>query len=477
MTMHWRAHRRFVVWIVAGLVLRIVVVDGIGSAMDADEAVGILMAKRAATDGQFSFFYWGQNYGGALVSWLEAAMVKVLGFHIVMFRVVSIVAALGNVVLLRSIGRRFLTPGAADAAAVLMWLVPLNAVSYTSHEYLFYNAGVSASLASSLAFLVWLERSDHRQLVLGGAFAGLAFFLLPLMLSLVVPPLLAVCWRVRRRPRQLAAIAGGLCLGAVPWFAAQVVHSFDGLQRHISTTDAAPRLVWKAITVVLPSMLVSGRSPMGWLGVAVLVASVAWCVWFARRRDWAMSIVGATVVIWPFWLAAVRLDLQPVTYRYALVVLPPLALMVGFVVGKLPRHAANGALGLALLAAPLQFGSELADGPGPCPPDLRRTIGYLHQQSVRATYAVYWVAAPLSVCSEDTIRAGEIIPVRDVVAVAEAERSPRTSVVVTTGGPVDLELLRTQADKPPAARTEIGSLTVWIFDGVVARDDLPKATL
>ena len=71
-----------------GAVLRVMVSRSILGRPNADEAVAMLMARHVA-DGEFRSFYWGNNYGGTLSSFVEAPFVKVFGTHILMFRAIN----------------------------------------------------------------------------------------------------------------------------------------------------------------------------------------------------------------------------------------------------------------------------------------------------------------------------------------------------------------------------------------------------
>ncbi len=326
--------------IVIGLVLRVLAMRSTWAQPDGDEAMGMLMAVRAS-HGSLSLLFWGGNYGGAVVTWIEAPFVLLFGDHVWIFQVIDTLLAFVCALLLRSIGRHVTTPIAADVAAGTFWFFPALWIFWSSREYVFWLPAILFAFATCLLTLRWFDNRKPPLLILIGLSAGLSVWSYPLVISLLLPALAVLVWVLRRSWSSIARIAVGGLIGVSPWLAYFAWHgrSAFGVQAaQGSRTSAAVH----SITQVLPTALIGGqkRFDLIWqgiepspgrlavLGISVYLAVLAFTVYEVARRNVALAACGATVVLWPIVLAVGHVPVGPDTYRYGLIVTGPILLVV-----------------------------------------------------------------------------------------------------------------------------------------------------
>src|SRR4051812_23832432 len=185
--------------VLAGVVLRVVVLLGHWGTVDSDEAVVGLMA-RGFRHGDWRAFYWGQHYAGTQ----ETALVALAGASTAALKLVPVVLCAVAAVLTWRVGRRLVDERLAQAAGLLCWVGPGAYVWWSTKERGF--SWVAPALA---LFLVPApQRVVERGRVLDGAVlglaAGLGFWASPTVLYFAVP---AGLWVVARRHPPLRWLA------------------------------------------------------------------------------------------------------------------------------------------------------------------------------------------------------------------------------------------------------------------------------
>jgi hypothetical protein len=102
------------VLLVAGMAFRVLVAKTVWMRPNADVTTAMAMALRAS-QGHPVLEFSGQNYGGALLTWVEGPLIRAFGFHMSLFWVVDNLLALLGAVVLWAVARSFLKPMAAAA--------------------------------------------------------------------------------------------------------------------------------------------------------------------------------------------------------------------------------------------------------------------------------------------------------------------------------------------------------------------------
>lgn len=463
--------------LLAGLVIRILVIRTSWGVPDADEATGMLMAQRAA-HGHFAVFFWGANYGGALITWVEALFVWIFGLHIVIFQIVDTILALVAALFLRAIASRFMSGWASDLAAGLCWMLPPVWMYWSAREYVFWMPGMVFALLTVLCIIRWTETKSTRFAYLVGFFLGVTYWLYPLYLVLVAVPAALFVWVARRDWRVLVRSAVMVPVGGVFWILANVRHGLESLHQPIASHQSFSVIVKHSVTQVLPAAVSALPSPGGpvasfefpgytamkWLGVGVMLAAAVWVAAFLLAGRVRLSAIGACVLCWPLAVGLSGVLAGRSGYRYGLVIVPLLALMVAWLAGR------SKAL-VIVVAAAVVATSVLATGSAtrwfeaepPCTNGITQVSHFLEAAGRTHVYASYWAAAPLDVCSGDHIIASSTVVQRDTYAAARVESASRATFVVFAGNLLDQALASWQAENPHAGalRRMVGGFAIW----------------
>ena len=261
----------------------------------------MVMALRAA-HGHLSLLFWGGNYGGAGITWIEAPLVAIFGLHVWIFQLVDTALTFIAVLLLRAIGRRITSPLAADVAAGTFWFFPALWVFWSEREYVFWLPAIVLALATGLVALRWFESRRPATLVWVGLAAGLAVWSYPLVVSLVLPPVAVILWTERRNWASIGRVLVGGLVGLIPWIAYFAIHGRSAVTVQAATESRSSAFA-HAITQVLPTALIGGQkaydviwsgpdasaSHLEILGFAVYVAMAAFTVYAIVRRQVALA--------------------------------------------------------------------------------------------------------------------------------------------------------------------------------------------
>jgi hypothetical protein len=441
----------------------------------------MLMALRAS-HGHVALLFWGGNYGGAIATWVEAPLVAIFGMKIWVFEAVDMAIMLASVFLLRAIGRRFLSPVAADVAAGTFWFFPALWLFWSSRDYIFWLPAMAFALATCLMVLRWFESRRRRDLWASGLFAGLSIWSYPLVLPLVAPPLAILVWSLRKDRRALLGLVVAGTVGVAPWLAYFALHGRAALHRQAVTGSRLSDLQ-HTVTQVLPTELVGGTKRFGaiWelthappgplkvLGIAVFFGTVVFTAFAISRREVALAACGVSVIIWPVVLVVGHVPVSHDTYRYGAIVVPPLLLIAAHLLSKVRLAPVLGVGALALVVITVGADtSNFASAPS-CTRALADTSRLLVSKHETAVRASYWLAAPLELCSNEQLVVSSVAPVRDRYAEDKAAEAPRSIYVVFPGKELDNDLLAwTRANHVRATRTVPGDYAIWEFDTQVS---------
>jgi hypothetical protein len=469
----------FLVLTAAGLILRVLALRSNWGGLDADEATGILMAQRGA-QGHLSIFFWGGNYGGAVITWVEALLVKIFGLHILIFQTVDTTLTLAIVVVFRAIASRFMRGPASDLAAGIMWMLSPNWVFWSSREYVFWLPGMLLALAMVWSCLRWHESRSPVFAYLVGILLGATYWVYPLYLTLVVVPVAFYAWAARREWRALCASIIMVPVGGVFWIIVNLRHHFESLHHPINGGQGFSLVAQHSVTQVLPSALVGISHPSGLnfaldlpgkgvlrvTGLLVITGAVVWTIACLIGRRSSLAAVGASTVLWPLVLASSGVFVDMVSYRYALVLIPVIAFMVAWVVDRVKAL-------VFVAAAATVCGSVLAIGSGTnwfaskpaCPSALQQVGRYLENVGRTKVWGSYWVSAPLDVCTADRILVSPTVVQRDQYGVERVTTARQATFVVFAGNVLDQGLASWQHRNPGVhvVRVGIGGLAVWSF--------------
>ena len=317
--------------ILGGLALRIALMHSSVGALDSDEAIVGLMARRFAS-GHVNAFYWGQAYGGTIEVGLAAALFKVFGASTVALKSVPLILSGVAAILVWRVGRRVTTPGAAVLGGLLVWVWPANYLWWSIKARGFYEATLCLGLALVLVALR-IGQDDRRghwlDWALLGLIGGLGWWQSPQIGYFAAPAAVWLLWRKRRASWRVVVAIPGALAGASPWLVANLASNFASLSPPSSPVkgtyvDHLTVLVREGLPMTFGlKVLYSSRwvNPVEVTAVAyaVLVAVVvAGC---AKRWPGGWVIV-ALVVTFPFLHALLSLASTVAEGRYTLFLLP-----------------------------------------------------------------------------------------------------------------------------------------------------------
>ena len=227
---------------VAGAATHVPLVLG-ADALDTDRALVLMMAEAFAR-GEFSLYFWNQNYMAAV----EPLLLTPLAWLGVATPIMAAWVGLGLTVILAAASIRLARSlGAAWWFVALLWAVPPVVVAH--HHVALYGARLVATLAAFTAFLIGLRARSHNAWIGVGVIAGLAFMGDHLMVVWVV----GIAY-VALRAGHLRALA----TGALPVVALDMIASVMTPAVHLAGPND-PR-VWirtpiDLVSTALPQLL------------------------------------------------------------------------------------------------------------------------------------------------------------------------------------------------------------------------------
>lgn len=472
----------FLALMLFGLVLRILVYRSGWMGQDSDEATGEVMVMRAA-QGHLSLFYWGQNYGGAGLTWIEAVLVKLFGFRLIIFWLVDTLIVAGCCVILRSVARRMLPPVAASVAAGAFFFFPPLWVFWSSREYLFWSPAILFSLLCTNSVLNFLDRREGRDVLLAGLFMGLAIWCYPVTADLVFLPGLALLVALvkGRELGRIVVAAVAAIVGVSPWLAYFVLHGSAAFATKY-TDQSKLTALRGALVDVMPTALVGGqrRSGLIWagsvrshtdlvvLGTVVFGGSLLCLIWLLATRSWALAANSGVILLWPIVLVAGHVLLVTSAFRYGFIAVPALLIEGAWLVSRVRLAVVMAAL-LAVFSTYL-IGHEtqwFAASPS-CLPALNSLDAQLEAQGHTRLWAAYWIAADMTVCSGGQVQAAATNVSRDVIARQDAAALTRPLYVVFVGNTLDKQIGSYVSTHPGVAvRQVVDGFAVWSFNSQV----------
>lgn len=479
--------------VLAAIALRVwILASPIGRA-DGDEAVVGLMA-RAFLRGDFSVFFWGQAYGGAVEPGLVALAFGAGGTSTVALKLVPVTLAGIASWLIWRVGRRTVGEPAAATAGLLFLVFPPAFLWWSTKERGFYWAALVLGLGVLLAALRIGDSAPdprRRDLAALGLLAGLAWWVTPQSMYLVAPVL---CWlsvrHARLWKRAWPAVPAAMA-GAVPWIAWNLLHglsSFDEPNPWVTSTYL--ERLGRFFTTLLPTLLgarhaFTGNWLLGPVGVVFNCAVVcAFAVFVVRavrvperwRRVEPLIVVAVT---FPFLFALPKASHYVIEPRYGLMLTPVIALLVAVPVVTRARQIAVAllavTLGFVTVAALERFGERNPMVVDLTPPRLGGLVAALDAAGVDRVYADYWIAYPLTFETRERIVGTPVDAVRSARLDRMVEEADKSTYVVFLDSPRDAAMKTDLRDRGIAFdRAEVEVFAVYFLERAVAPDELSE---
>ena len=360
-----RAHWGLWLALSLGLGLKAALLATHSVTFNGDEAVLALMARHIILQGERPIFFYGQSYMGALDAYLIALSFLIWGQSVLAVRLVQVALYSGVLVTTYVLAYRLSKDRFAATAAALLIAVPT--VLFSTYTTATLGDYVETLLLDNLILLVvWGilsgERGTGGWWLSAGLLAGLGWWGMSLIVTVVAPLALLGIWHFRRKMPwgRVALLVLGFVMGALPWLIAvlsdptAILTEVSGLRLSATLSEGAsaglPIRVLSLAAFNIPSLF--GLRPpwsLEWIALPVgapVAVFYLFILWRAVRR----GLSGAQADTPPLPLASllggfgVLCGLMLVTPfgsdptgRYLLPLYPLLAILVGDWLGRARR--------------------------------------------------------------------------------------------------------------------------------------------
>ncbi|RFA22640.1 hypothetical protein [Subtercola boreus] len=455
-----------------GFAYRVLLLFTTDYAINSDNAVVLLIAKQFS-EGRVSLFFWGQNYGGTLVSLVAGALMVPFGYHPEVLAITSIAFFAVVTLLVRSIATHAFGRPAGDVAGILSWFSGVWVMLLSISELGFYGPSLALGLGTIWLALRGERQKSYLQWALIGLVAGLALWQSPAGIALAAPGVIALLIRDARPLRWLVGVAAA-ALGALPW-----LWLFATADSPLKPQSTGSGIHWESFVTVFTEVVPAEfsvtshllRVTIGVLAVALLVLLVVSAV--TRRSWWLGTLAASSVFVIVVTVVGPAVVLRADSVRYTAFLVPYLAVMLGWLVTRV-RFAGWAAMVLAATATITQTIVTEPAGPFEFQTRDRYIVGpiedlgdYLESANVSAAYADYWISFSLAAATAERVTAGPIpnsAPTRFEPYQLAAAAASKTTFVVILGHENDT-MLQAQAALPAHTRTEVANYyAVYTFD-------------
>lgn len=453
----------------AGVVLRVLLLFTPAFYVDSDNAIVYLVAKHIS-EGDVTFFFWGQTYGGTLLQLVAGGAMVLFGEHIEVLSIVSTLFFVGGVLVLRYIATKAFSRVVGDVAAILYWFSGFYTLRISISEPGFYGPSLFLGLGATALALRDSPRRPLLQWALVGLAAGLAFWQSPMGAALAIPGVLILLVRSRRQWYRVFVGIAAAVVGALPWIIV-FLSATDALAPKNDGSRPGLRSFGTLFTSTMPSIFsVSSRTA----SLAIAVVCVALLVLLAvlavlRRSVWIAALLGGTVIATVTVVVGAGTSLGPSDYRYTVFVLPSLAVAVAWLVTRIRYRVAAGITAMVLAAVltvvqveglfpNLSFGTQSRYIVG----DIRSLGSHLEDRDVDAVYADYWVAYSLTAATDERVTAAGLTNDRYPPYQDRARQAAVHTVVVLENNDNDKHL-QVASDLPPHTREVTSGYAIYTF--------------
>jgi hypothetical protein len=452
--------------LVVGFAARVVLLFTNSFTLDSDNAVVYLIAKHVS-EGDISFFFWGQSYGGTLLELVAGATMLATGPHVEVLAIVGALFFAGATVLIRQIAiGAFGNPVVGNIAGVLFWFSGYWMARVGLSEPGFYGPSLLLGLLTIWLVLSGPRRMSYLRWALVGLVAGLALWQSPMGIAIAAPAVLVAVVRQFSPTRYLVGAAAA-ALGALPWLV--VFFTTDSAAKPQRELPITVTNYIAFFSRMLPGAFsvdaTAGRYAIAIASVLLLALLAVLCV--LRRSWWLGALLVGTGAVVVVVVLGTGMILAPDSLRYAIFVLPALSIALGWLVSRLPLFSL-AAMVLAVLLSALQTHTLF--------PDLRfdrstsyvvgniSALGdYLEAENITAAYADYWVSYAVTAETDEKVTVAPISGLRRYAPYeAEAAEEPVARVIVLRDNAND-KALNGNASMPPSTRTEVGDYAIYTY--------------
>jgi len=412
--------------VAVGLVLRWWVLRSTFGVLNADEAYSGLQSLGVIRDGRFPIVMDGQSYTAAIEAYVFSPLLVFAGGSIASLKWIFVGVWLAVLFATSGAARHLAGRGAAAFAGVIAWLAPGALLVLSTRSYMGYTLGLAVATGALWATAVLVDQAvpTPKWSAIAGFLAGLAVFVHPIWLTVLVPVMgvaAVVHWRQWRRfwvPAASAAV-----LANVPFLLWNALNSWPSLLPQLRPPGTYADRLEGFFTGLLPrgfglrtfdGQWVLGR-PLGLAIYGLILGGVvAGCVVLVRSSTRPSRWVVPVALALCFPLMALLPNLVfAADGRYTIIPFAPMACAIGAVGAKAvaslsPRRAtaavvAFAAVWVSVLIVPFMHKQQMFDEGQPNA-WIDRVITRLDELGIDRVAGSYWLVLPLEYRSDQRIR-------------------------------------------------------------------------
>ena len=470
-----------------GVILRIVVLRSAAGRLDGDEGVVAMMADAMRQGHTPPLFFSGQYYGGTYEPMLGALALLVHRSAMALKMVPLLCSAIGGVVLART-GRRFTSEHQARFVGAVFFAWPGTTWLATKERGFYW-----VMLIFVVTALLFAARLHHREphrlaswFAFGAAVGG-AWYTSVQSVYLLAPLTIWLLITARPRLNEVARATIGFLAGAAPWIVGFVKYGSKVLHQEPASAAYFVRLNHVTFQLVprvlgLRRLFVGGWT-LGLLGTALYGAAIGAIVWWLYQTvaSWRTNqrsaphamLLGALILAFPILAAVPSLATFVSEPRYGLLLVPPVALIVGRFARTPLRAFVSSALIVTFAIISTANLVDLANQPQQALLDLApsRTEALttlLQQRHIDRVYADYWLAYPLTFASKLGLVASPVDLPRNRETQSIVDSAQARTWVVYAGSSRDFALQRLfahgfiRAVREPHGEFAVFTLTAYL---------------
>lgn len=397
--------------IAAGIAMRVGVIASSLGALDGDEPITGLMARRAL-DGQLTAFWWGQAYGGTQEVLLTAGVFALVGSGVIALKFVPVVLTAVAALLVWRVGRRTVSEPAALLGAALFWVWPAYVVWKSTKAHAFYGSTLVLGLVAFLFALRLRERDSRLDAAVLGFALGFGLWASPQIAVLGVPATLWLLWRRPGATRLGVVALPAALLGVLPWLIANVRHDWYSLH---APEGGTPLSRLHSLAVVTYPTALGLRVPfsLDWLtgpllGTIVVILSIAGLAWRFVRHEEGLEPLLVACATFPVFYALSPYAWLTTEPRYLFMLAPVIALLLATTLTSPWRAAVGltGALAFTVLGLVILSRDKLTQpfvGGKPIPASIQPVLDLLSETGTTRALADDWLGRRITFESNERV--------------------------------------------------------------------------
>ncbi|MCE9623121.1 MAG: hypothetical protein K8R99_12320 [Actinomycetia bacterium] len=474
------------VLITIGVALRVVVMDSVFGAFNADEASSGLHSLAAIRDGRLPVVIAGQSYTAVLDAYLFSPIlnfadgsVAVLKWLFVGMWAVAAAATFGAT-------RRLVDRRSAALASALVWLAPGGLLLLSTLAYMGYALALAVAAGTVWATAIAADQVEPtiRQSALVGFLAGLGFYVHPMFATVLLPVVCVAAFVHRRDLRRwwLPAVAAAVTANG-PFIAWNAMNGWPSLQKTGTFPGTYSDRFTGFFTKLLPRGLglltldgrwVFNRALSIGLFVAILLGVVAGCVMLATsaRRPSRWIVPAGLIACFPLMAL-----MPPLIFsddgRYAIIPFALMAIALGTAATRVMstwslRSTVAAIAGAAVLwvgitAIPFLDRQQGFDSGDPNAWQ-DRVINRLDELDIELLAGYYWFVLPIEYRTDREIRTA-------ISCHPYTVRFPSSQILVQQAPPESVAFLFPPGDHDPSCfylpqdsykREDLGGMTLYV---------------